>query len=70
MSEEMDNLLDNFDFHAFWDKKKLTKILVVYMIHSAVVGGLLIKAVLDSSVPGATPKGMKFPYPGGPSIVR
>lgn len=68
--DEMDDLLDQFDFHAFWNKKKLMTILGVYMVHSAVVGALLIKAVLDASIPGATPKGMKFPYPGGPTIVR
>jgi len=68
--DDLNNLMDNFDIHTFWRRKKLLIILGVYLLQSAVVGTFLIKAVLDASDAGAVPKGMEPDFPGNPTVVR
>lgn len=66
--DDLNNLLDNFEVHSFWDRKRLLVILGVYVVANAVIGAVLIKAVLDASDAGAVPKGMV--NPDFPRIVR
>lgn len=67
--DDLNNLLDNFDLHAFWDKKKLAGIVFTYVVVNVVTNVFLTRAIIKLTVPGATPKGMKFDA-STPSIVR
>lgn len=68
--KDFDNLLDNFEVHSFWQKRRLLIIFGVYMLHSAIVGGIMIKSVINASNAGAVPKGTDVKFPGNPTVVR
>ena len=58
--EDLDFLMDNFDVKTFWQKKKIHMLFALFVTQSAVVGALLIKAVMENAVAGAVPKGMEL----------
>lgn len=67
--EAMDNLMDNFDFHTYWNKKDVLKTVLVYTAVQLGVNILFARAFIRMSTAGASPKGMKFP-PSSPTLVR
>lgn len=68
--EELDNLMDNFDIHTFWQKKKLAQILAIYGVYLLAGSVVMIRAVINASDAGAVPKGMTFKDPGSSTVVR
>lgn len=57
---DIDNLIDNFDVHAVWDKQEVVKIVAVYSLAYLVLGTFMARSLIKASTPGAAPKGMNL----------
>lgn len=66
---DLDNLIDNFDLHTFWNKREFLIKFGLYAAAQVVITGLFARSVMNMSESGAVPKGMTFGS-DCPSIVR